>query len=86
MPDDREKFSLDDMIAHFDLSRVSLGGPTFDTTKLSWLNGEWLKAMALPDFMQAFQQWAINPEYLSHVAKQIQPRIQTLSEAVNWAH
>jgi len=85
MPDDREKFSLDEMIAHFDLSRVSLGGPTFDTTKLSWLNGEWLKAMALPDFMQAFQQWAINPEYLSHVAKQIQPRIQTLSEAVNWA-
>jgi glutamyl-tRNA synthetase len=31
MPDDREKFSLDEMIAHFDLSRVSLGGPTFDT-------------------------------------------------------
>jgi glutamyl-tRNA synthetase len=50
-------------------------------TKLSWLNGEWLKAMALPDFMQAFQQWAINPEYLSQVAKQMQSRIQTLSEA-----
>jgi glutamyl-tRNA synthetase len=86
MPDDREKFSLDEMIAHFDLSRVSLGGPTFDTTKLSWLNGEWLKAMALPDFMQAFQQWAINPAYLSLVAKQVQSRIQTLSEAANWVN
>ena len=84
MPDDREKFTLNEMIENFDLSRVSLGGPTFDVTKLSWLNGEWLKAMALPDFMHAFQQWAINPEYLSLVAKQVQSRIQTLSEAANW--
>jgi glutamyl-tRNA synthetase len=30
MPDDREKFSLDDMIAILTLKRVSLGGPTFD--------------------------------------------------------
>jgi glutamyl-tRNA synthetase len=86
MPDDREKFSLNEMIEHFDLSRVSLGGPTFDVTKLSWLNGEWLKAMPLPDFMHAFQQWAINPEYLSLVAKQVQSRIQTLSEAANWVN
>lgn len=86
MPDDREKFTLNEMIENFDLSRVSLGGPTFDVTKLSWLNGEWLKAMALPDFMHAFQQWAINPEYLSLVAKQVQSRIQTLSEAANWVN
>ena len=54
MPDDREKFSLDEMIAHFDLSRVSLGGPTFDTTKLSWLNGEWLKAWHYPTLCRHF--------------------------------
>ena len=85
MPDDREKFSLADMISQFDIHRVSLGGPTFDVEKLSWLNGQWLKEMPLPEFMHAFQQWAINPEYLSQVAKQVQSRIQTLSEAVNWA-
>ncbi|HNH45263.1 MAG TPA: glutamate--tRNA ligase, partial [Agitococcus sp.] len=39
MPDEREKFSLTDMIEHFDLKRVSLGGPIFDVAKLSWLNG-----------------------------------------------
>jgi len=27
MPDEREKFSLDEMIEHFDIQRVSLGGP-----------------------------------------------------------
>ncbi|PTQ88168.1 glutamate--tRNA ligase [Agitococcus lubricus] len=85
MPDEREKFSLAEMISHFDLSRVSLGGPIFDVEKLSWLNGQWLKELPLTDFMAAFQQWAINPQYLSLVAKQIQPRIQTLSDAAQWA-
>lgn len=85
MPDEREKFSLADMIEHFDLKRVSLGGPIFDVAKLSWLNGQWLKELSVPDFMQAFQNWAINSDYLSLVAKQIQPRIETLSDAVNWA-
>ena len=85
MPDEREKFSLTEMIEHFDLKRVSLGGPIFDVAKLSWLNGQWLKELSVPDFMQAFQNWAINSDYLSLVAKQIQPRIETLSDAVNWA-
>jgi len=43
MPDEREKFSLDEMIADFDVNRVSLGGPIFDQEKLSWLNGLWLR-------------------------------------------
>ncbi|HMU88414.1 MAG TPA: glutamate--tRNA ligase [Agitococcus sp.] len=85
MPDEREKFSLTDMIENFDLKRVSLGGPIFDVAKLSWLNGQWLKELSVPDFMQAFQNWAINSDYLSLVAKQIQPRIETLSDAINWA-
>ena len=85
MPDEREKFTLDEMIAHFDINRVSLGGPIFDVAKLSWLNGQWLKEMDIAGFMQAFQRWAVNSDYLAKVAKQIQPRIETLSEAVNWA-
>ena len=43
MPDEREKFSLKDMIEAFDISRVSLGGPIFDVEKLSWLNGMWIR-------------------------------------------
>lgn len=31
LPDEREKFSLDEMIQTFDIRRVSLGGPIFDT-------------------------------------------------------
>lgn len=84
MPDEREKFSLDEMVANFDISRVSLGGPVFDIEKLSWLNGVWLRELSVPQLMQAFQKW-ISSEYLERVAGQIQPRIQTLSDAVGWA-
>lgn len=85
MPDEREKFNLDEMIEHFDIKRVSLGGPIFDVEKLSWLNSVWLRDLSVPELMQAFQRWAINPDYLAQVVAQIQPRIHTLSEAVNWA-
>ena len=33
MPDEREKFTREDMFSHFDIHRVSLGGPVFDLEK-----------------------------------------------------
>jgi len=85
MPDEREKFTLAEMVEHFDLRRVSLGGPIFDVEKLSWLNGVWLREMPAADLLEAFRQWAFNPAYAGEVVRQIQPRIHTLSDAVNWA-
>ncbi len=85
MPDEREKFTLDEMVENFDIQRVSLGGPIFDVEKLSWLNSVWLRELSVPQLMQAFQKWAVNPEYLSRVVAQIQPRIHTLSDAAGWA-
>lgn len=85
MPDEREKFTLDEMVEHFDITRVSLGGPIFDVEKLSWLNSVWLRELSVPALMQAFQDWAINPDYLARIVAQIQPRIHTLSDAAQWA-
>ena len=34
MPDEEEKFTLDQMLAHFDINDVHLGGPVFDREKL----------------------------------------------------
>ncbi len=53
MPDEREKFSLAEMIEHFDINRVSLGGPIFDVEKLSWLNGQWLRELSVEQFADA---------------------------------
>ncbi len=84
MPDEREKFTLQEMVDNFDITRVSLGGPVFDVEKLSWLNSVWLRELSVPALVQAFQRW-ISPAYLERVAGQIQPRIQTLSDAASWA-
>lgn len=80
MPDEREKFSLAEMIEHFDIQRVSLGGPIFDVEKLSWLNGQWLRELPLERFAAELQKWAFNPDYLLRVAALSQSRVETFSE------
>ena len=42
-PDNREIFSIGDLIKEFSLERVQKGGAVFDIKKLDWLNGEYLK-------------------------------------------
>lgn len=85
MPDEREKFTLAEMIEHFDIQRVSLGGPIFDVEKLTWLNGVWLRDLSPQALMHTILGWAGDPARLEKIAAAIQPRINTLSDAVNWA-
>ncbi|SFQ08622.1 glutamyl-tRNA synthetase [Geopseudomonas sagittaria] len=80
MPDEREKFSLAEMIEHFDVSRVSLGGPIFDVDKLSWLNGQWLRELPVELFAAEVQKWALNPQYLMQIAPHVQNRVETFSQ------
>lgn len=85
MPDEQEKFTLDEMIANFDIQRVSLGGPIFDVEKLNWLNGQWIKALSPAQLLDTILSWRNNRQQLEQIAAAIQPRINTLSEAVEWA-
>ena len=85
MPDEREQFGLDDMIEHFDIQRVSLGGPIFDVEKLNWLNGQWIKGLTPAALLDRLLTWKSDRNTLEQIAAAIQPRIQLLSEAVNWA-
>ncbi|MCV6590489.1 MAG: glutamate--tRNA ligase [Marinobacterium sp.] len=81
MPDEREKFSRQEMFESFDIHRVSLGGPVFDQQKLSWLNGLWLRENLSPEeFAQRYVQWALNPEYLMQIVPLIQQRVDTFSD------
>ena len=85
MPNEAEKFTLDEMIASFDIMRVSLGGPIFDIEKLYWLNAEWLRALTPEQLKHKILDWANNSDKLTAMAAAIQPRIELLSDAVNWA-
>ncbi|MDQ2077159.1 glutamate--tRNA ligase [Marinimicrobium sp. ABcell2] len=81
MPDEREKFSLAEMLAHFDINRVSLGGPIFDVEKLSWLNGLWIREnLSTEQLANRLQDWALNRDNLMKVLPHAQPRMETLSD------
>jgi glutamyl-tRNA synthetase len=75
-----EKFSLAEMVQHFDIKSIRLGGPVFDLTKLKWLNGEYLRAMSPVDFYAALRTTVLSDKYLSEIAALIQTRVETLSQ------
>lgn len=82
MPDEREKFTRDEMFENFDIQRVSLGGPVFDQDKLRWLNGLWIRELDTETFASRYQEWGLNPEYLKKIIPMVQPRIDTFSDVV----
>ena len=81
MPDEREKFSVAEMIDNFDVQRVSLGGPIFDVDKLSWLNGMWIREdLTLEQLADRLQDWRFNRNTLMEVLPHAQTRMNTLSD------
>lgn len=81
MPDESEKFTLQQMLDNFDIQRVSLGGPIFDVEKLSWLNGLWIREDLSPEQLaERLQDWALNKEYLMQILPHAQQRMETLSD------
>jgi len=81
MPDESEKFSLQEMVAKFDIHRVSLGGPIFDIEKLSWLNGLWIREdLDETQLAQRLVEWAYNEANLIKVLPHAQKRMEILSD------
>ena len=78
-----EKFTLDAMVEQFDLKNISLGGPVFDTKKLAWLNGRWLREnLTDEEFADRMAAWALNREFLLPIVPLIKPRVLFLSDVV----
>lgn len=50
--DNREIFSLSELIQNFDYHRISKSPAVFDMVKLRWMNGEYLKAMDEQTFFE----------------------------------
>ena len=50
--DNREIFSLAELIKEFDYHNISKSPAVFDMTKLKWMNGEYMKAMEFDRFFE----------------------------------
>lgn len=77
MPTGEEMFSLQEMTDAFDIKRVSLGGPIFDTEKLDWLNGKYLRE-TLDDeqFAKLFAEWAFSPDKIQRIVPLLKQRVE----------
>ena len=76
-----EKFSLDEFVARFDLASISLAGAVFDTDKLAWLNGRYLREDYDPAGIAALLRgWRYGDRTLEGAAALAQPRLRTLGD------
>lgn len=57
--DNREIFTLDELIKEFDYHRISKSPAVFDIVKLKWMNGEYLKAMDFDAFYEMAEPYLV---------------------------
>ncbi len=55
--DDREIFSLGELIDLFSLDRVNKAGAVFNTEKLDWMNQQYIQTMEDPAYLTEARQW-----------------------------
>jgi glutamyl-tRNA synthetase len=81
MPNEEEKFSLDEMVAAFDIQRISMGAPVFDVEKLTWLNGRWLRENLSDDaFIDRLIEWRFNRARLEQAIPLVKERVDVFSQ------
>ena len=90
MPGGEEVFSVEDMVREFSWDRISLGGSTFDVTRLKWLNGKYLREVLpaaevvrrLRAYLEEFGEGlpTEDGDYLAQVVQLMIPRMETFEE------
>lgn len=78
--DNREIFSLEELVKVFDYRHMSKSPAVFDTVKLKWMNGEYLKAMDFDEFYELAEPYirkVITRDYdLKKIAALVKTRIE----------
>ncbi len=85
MPDEREEFSLAEFVDAFRLQDISLGGPVFDLTKLTWLNGKHIRDLQPTELLGRLREGLLGDDYLLEVLPLAHERIETLAEFFSYA-
>ncbi len=82
--DNREIFSLEELVEAFDYRHMSKSPAVFDTVKLKWMNGEYIKAMDFDKFYEMAEPYikeVITKEYdLKKIAALVQSRIEVFTD------
>jgi len=87
---DRELYSLGELIDEFQIERVGRSPSIFDIEKLTWMNGYYIRHLAIGDLAERAEQFITDhvikqaalkdPEYHLQVLALVQERLKTLAE------
>ena len=82
---EQEVFTLPELVQAFDISGISKSPSIFDTNKLRWLNGEYIRRLSPEAFYDMAKPWldkGIHSDSIDRraVAALLQPRCELLSE------
>jgi len=87
--DKTEKFSREELIKYFDLSRVHKSGAMYDINKMYHFNGIYIREMDIDKLVElcvpylketGFIDDKTDPEYIKHIVSLEQEKLKTLSE------
>ena len=82
--DNREIFTLDELIKEFDYKRISKSPAVFDYVKLKWMNGEYIKAMDFDAFFELAEPYikeVISKDLdLKKIASMVKTRIEVFTD------
>ena len=82
--DNREIFTLEELVEAFDYHHMSKSPAVFDYTKLKWMNGEYMKAMDFDKFYEMalpYIKEVITKDYdLKKIAEMVKTRIEVFPD------
>jgi len=80
---DREIYTREEFIEHFDLTKINKSGAVFDVNKLLWMNGQYIKMLSDETFtakVKPFLKVDINDDILRRICVIEKTRINLLSD------
>ncbi|MDD4351391.1 MAG: glutamate--tRNA ligase [Candidatus Gracilibacteria bacterium] len=88
--DDREIFSLPEIIKEFSLERVQKSGAVFDIKKLNWMNGQWIRKLSIEELASKLKPFLqdnkLDEKTLKKAVQVTQSRLEKLAEASEHMH
>lgn len=82
--EDREIYTLDELVQAFDVKHIGTSGAIFDPEKLKWVNATWLRSMDLDSYYELVKPYideAVKSDLdRKAIAKVVQQRADTLAD------
>ena len=81
--DDREFFTLDELIAAFDFKKIHLGGPVFDLVKLTSMNHKYMQELTPEEYLSHLTTDIFHPTKLAALVPLMRERVECFEQFVD---